>query len=474
MATAEPKILNFSSGNSNSPQKTFEQFLVHQKLGTKYIPELMLKLHEIYGDDCQIHVKRTFENLISCQAHQNFNFYVCEWCGNNIYHRIPCTSFFCDRCRTKLAARLKEKLLTYIWDIPHRFSVFTLPPEIQDLCQGWTSYILKRNKKQAIKFHLATDLIYKSVGETVKEYFSNKGLEVGFIMYPHTESTYDLSWFFHLNVLISTRGLRKSSKFTNFNKETNKRIFPNHQAIYQTVNTSYIDYDEIKKIYLKNLSKNFKVKIMSREGNPIHFEGKLYPKQISKNLFGYVRKLLFRSKHIEKSTTSSITLRRWNTTNERYESFDLSWENFYKRCIQHIPPKFTRTIRIYGLYSHANKKRYFLTPVIETIEKKIKCRVCGSNGRLMYSVSRGQFIKIDEIYFLMNLKKILCMLDMKDFDFLDHYSLKDGFYVIKAKKDRSRIGLECPIELYPINFTNEDDFGIERYKRDMEENYITF
>lgn len=466
MASAESNNLNFFS--PKTPQQTFQQFQDHQELKTKSIPELMLKLYNIYGDESLPHIKRTFNNLISCQHHRNFNFYSCEWCGEKIFHRIPCTSFFCDDCRRKLGERLKQRLLTYIWNIPHRFAVFTLPPEIQALCTGWSSYLFTKKK-----FNLATNLVYKSVNDSIKEYFLNKNLEVGFIIYPHTERTFDLTWFFHLNVLISTRGLRKSSKFTNFNKKTNKRILPNYQAKYQTIDTSFINYDEIKKIYLKHLSQNFKVKIKKNKGNPIHFEGKLYPKQISQHLFGYVRKLLLKSEHIEKSTPSSITLRRWNIKNKRYGSFTLSWKEFFERCIQHIPPKFTRTIRIYGLYSHANKKRYFLTPVVDHIEKQIKCRVCGCNARLMYSVSRGQIVKIEQYYLLFNFKKILFMLDMKDFDFrkfLEMYALKEGFYVMKAKKDQARIGLECPLELYPVNFTNEDDFGIEKYKREQLKN----
>ncbi|MBA7617549.1 hypothetical protein ES703_24864 [subsurface metagenome] len=510
MSTAEPKHqLQELSLENNSPQQTIPQVQKYQELKTKNIPELMLKLHNIYGDDNLSYVNRTFENLISCQQHQSFNFYKCEWCGYPIYHRIPCTSFFCDICRKKIANRLKQKLLNYVWNVPHRFCVFTLPPEIQEICSSWISslyniddeanferlrkyerkldrecsrlsfYItgntLYKYREEKLKKHykynffknnLATNLVYKSVNGAIQEYFDRRNLEVGFIMYPHTESTFDLTWFFHLNVLISTRGLRKSSKFTNFNKETNQRILPNHQAKYQTINTDFIDYDDIKQIYLKHLSRNFKVKIKKNKGNPIHFEGKLYPKQISKNLVGYCRKLLLKSEHIEKSNLSSITLRRWNTKNKRYESFNLSWNEFYNRCIQHIPPKFTRTIRIYGLYSHANKKRYFLTPVIKYIEKEIKCRECGSKGRLMFSVSRGQLVKIEEYYLYFNFKKILFMLDMKDFDigdFLNLYALKDGYYVIKAKKDQARIGLACPIELYPVNFTNDDEFGIERY-----------
>lgn len=439
--------------------QTFKQVEQYQELQIKNPSELMLKLFNIYGNDNLPYVKRTFENLMACQQHKNFNFFKCDWCGAPIWKRIPCTSFFCDKCRKILANRLKEKLLTYIWNIPHRFAVFTLPPEIQDICKGWASFIF--NKKG---FNLATNLIYKSVGETIKEYFAKRDLEVGFIMYPHTESTFDLSWFFHLNVLISTRGLKKSSKFTNYNKKTNTRIIPSFQARYQTYNTYFIDYDEIKEIYLKKLSKNFKTKIKEQEGNPIHFEGKLYPKQISQNLFGYVRKLLLKEKHIIKTTASTITLKRWNKKEKRYKEFTLSWKEFYDRAIQHIPPKFMRTIRLWGSYCQSNKKRYFLEAVTTETEKKLSCKLCGASATLMYSIHRGQLIKIEEYYLLRNFKKFCCMLDMIDFNFkqfLEMYQLKDGFYVKKAKTTQA---LECPIELYPINFTNEDDLGIEKYK----------
>lgn len=462
MASAEPRNLNFSSIPA-TPQQTFKQVQQHQEVKTKYIPELLLKLYNIYGDNNLSHQRRTFENLISCQRQQNFNFYNCERCFSPHFHRIPCTSFFCDTCRKILANRLKQKLLTYIWNTNHRFCVFTLPPEIQEICKGWTSYLFINNK-----FTLATNLVYKSVSDTIKEYFAKRNKEVGFIIYPHTEHTFNLDWFFHLNILISTRGLRKSSKFTNFDKKTNKRILPNYQAKYQTLETFFIDYDAIKEIYLKHLSRNFKVKIKRNAGNPIHFGEELKPKAISNNLFGYVRKLLLKSKHIKNIDNSTITLKRWNTKNKRYESFNLSHKQFYNRCVQHIPPKFMRTIRLYGLYSQANKKRYFLTPVIEYIEKQIKCSECGSNLRLMYSVSRGQIVKIDEYYLCNNFKKILLMLDMKDFDigdFFNLYTLKEGFYILKAKKDEARIGIECPLEFYPVKFSNEDDFGIEKYKK---------
>ncbi|GAI50875.1 unnamed protein product [marine sediment metagenome] len=88
----------------------------------------------------------------------------------------------------------------------------------------------------------------------------------------------------------------------------------------------------------------------------------------------------------------------------------------------------------------------------------------------MYAVSRGQIVKIEEYYLMFNFKKLLLMLDMRDFDFrkfLEMYVLKKGFYVLKAKKDQARIGLACPLDLYPIKFTNEDDLGIEKYQNEQ-------
>ncbi|GAI38414.1 unnamed protein product, partial [marine sediment metagenome] len=50
MATSEPRNLNLSS-LSATPQQTFKQVQQHQEVKTKLIPELMLKLYNLYGDD---------------------------------------------------------------------------------------------------------------------------------------------------------------------------------------------------------------------------------------------------------------------------------------------------------------------------------------------------------------------------------------------------------------------------------------
>lgn len=286
----------------------------------------------------------------------------CSYCHKRHFYKTPCNSFFCRECRNYLTSRIKRNAKKYLWSCNHFYITFTLPPEIQELVNSWDKIkekIIKISKKNMYseKRIYYTDLVYKSVSEALKKYLKKHKIETGFIALPHSYGSENLNWFFHLNILISSKGFNKNNKIIDYQ----------------------INFNELRSIYKKQLHKNFKVFI--KDTPQVKFakkKGSIYIsyKKSIRVLLDYFRHIPLAMHNIKKIEKGGIVYQTYKQKQNHKKPNYSSLIDFYNLVMQHIPPHNFRTVRAYGLYSnhHKRDRKYPINPPKPL--KSLKCGEC--------------------------------------------------------------------------------------------------
>lgn len=361
-------------------------------------------------------------------------------CKTRHFYRTPCNSFFCEPCKKYLNARIKRNAKKYLWNCNHFFATFTLPPEIQRLVTSWDKvYKIKISKKKikspeefkdkyifSEKKIYFVDLVYKAVNSTIKIYCKKYNILSGYIILPHSYGSNNLNWFFHPNVLISSKGFRinPDKKYLNF-----RFIFGDDYSLFNKRIIDYrFNYNELRTIYEQQLKKVFEVNYI-KDTPQIKFADKRikgirkktiyisYKKSI-KIILDYFRNIPINMKNIIDLSMGRVT----------YQTFKARIPNripmidFLNLIMQHIPPYNFRTLRAYDLYSNHNKMSHRYPKSPPKPIKNLECDMCNTEINKDDFVARIQAgnviwinpLKIDNASkYWLSQKSIL---DLKDLD----------------------------------------------------------
>ena len=323
-----------------------------------------------------------FCRMNHCKHNEYYFISVCPKCTKLHYNKLPCNSFFCDDCHTYLVNRAKSSLAEYLWNVNHRFVIFTTPPQVRDNLR-WDNM----------------HWFYKVVHRTMKQYFShyyhNRKVQVGMIAYLHSYGSIDLNWKPHLNIMWSCKGFLERKGETHL------------------VNTGYVDYIKLRKIYKANLEYYFKVKL---EKEPvIYFDDVqdkkdrtlgLPPQKIINKLLAYFKKLPFTDKResgvksniISVDNLGNITWTTYKRKQKRLPPITSPPTLFYNRIMQHIPPKNFRNVRLWSCYQYQHHLRKMIKPLKEsTTVKPQTCLDCKLELVPVMIVANNiiRFIKLD-------------------------------------------------------------------------------
>ena len=294
-------------------------------------------------------------SLLACSTPKlGTDLYKCPDCDKEqlVYH--SCRNRFCPTCGYLDTLKWSESILSKMVDKPHHHVVVMLPEAFR--------YLAKANRK------LIYTMLMKSASEAFKEWFMAKWkIEPGIMVVLHTFGD-DKKYHVHVHMIITAGGI---------NKQTGK---------YKEIDTKkwFVDYswfcnNKFRPIFEKQLKRSYKNgKLQHNFSAKDEFEAFL-EKQNNKKWRMHIEEPLSNTEHIVKYIgryTKRACLSEYKITNieGEYISFECKdyknstdkknpkiqelkfhYSEFFPRLLQHVPEKYFRTVRYYGLYHHMDK-----------------------------------------------------------------------------------------------------------------------
>ncbi len=233
-------------------------------------------------------------------------------------------------------------------DIPHRHIVMTLPHQLNGL--------IKKNKEKLLS------VLMRVSADTFKDWMGHKHkIKPGIISVLHTfGETKD--YHVHSHMIVSWGGIDKQT------------------SALKPIDGEYVNYDFLKtKFRCKfedeltamfdngTLAHDFKtrgelllfIKRINKKKWIIHLEPPMkIPTQVVRYIGRYSKRACLSEYKITKMEGENISFRHKDyktkdSNNKPVElEINLNYRDFFPRLLQHVPPKYFRVVRYYGLYSN--------------------------------------------------------------------------------------------------------------------------
>lgn len=310
----------------------------------------MNTLQEIFSDHFDtvafsgINIRSSvFENvskMVSCGDFNNgFKLYGCESCGK--FHKVAftCKSRFCTSCGNQYSKIRSTKMSFKLIHTTHRHCVFTIPEELR------VYFRMNRNLLNCL-FHSVRDVILRMFSKMSK----SENFTPGFVCVLHTFGR-SLQWNPHIHVLLSEGATGNSTvwrKVKHFNYEFLRKSF-------QTVLLNALEK------HIGSSFKKVKSSIYKNSQNGFYVYAKPMPKQSSVNdVIKYIGRYLGRpviaTSRIDNYDGENVTFHYNRHEDDLYVEETIPATEFIKRLIIHIPDKFFRMVRYYGVYAKKHKQ----------------------------------------------------------------------------------------------------------------------
>jgi len=342
-------------------------------------------------DHRDIHTEHFFRKN-DCIRNKYYSIFECVKCHTFHWAKLPCSSFFCEGCHEYLVKRAQSSLAGYLWNVRHRYLVFTTPPEIWNKLNWGTMHWFYKVVYKTLTYYF--NHYYKKNTTTNTTTGKSRKVSVGMMAVLHSYASKDLEWQPHMNVMITCRGFKQ-------------KVVKGEIKTF-AVNTSYINYDILRDIYKRNLEYYFNVTL--KHTPQIKADDKKYqekndrktgipPQRVISSLAQYFKKLPFRDKAKDKEKSDIITVDGvGNITWTNYKRKKLKLDpittppiKFYNLIMQHIPPKNFRNVRLWGCYQYNHHLRKAIPPLKKpTAEKERLCLVCQNPLELKGVVCAGE------------------------------------------------------------------------------------
>lgn len=277
--------------------------------------------------------------------------YACPECGEitKIYH--SCKNRFCPTCSWMDTVKWADRLKNQMMDLPHRHTVMTLPHKLNKL--------IKENNDKLLSALMRTS------ADTMKEWIREKhNLNPGVISVLHTFGE-TKEYHVHTHMIVSWGGI---------NKKDNS---------LQTIKGEYVNYDFLKNKFRRkfeneiitlynngNLIHNFLdrkdfrrfIKSLNTQKWIIHLEPPMQiPTEVIRYIGRYSKRACLSEYKITKMEGENIAFRYKDyKTKDRYKKpiereLELNYRDFFPRLLQHVPLRYFRLVRYYGVYANRCK-----------------------------------------------------------------------------------------------------------------------
>jgi len=340
------------------------------------------------------------------------NIYACPDCGelSSIYH--SCKNRFCPTCSWSATVKWAERIKNKMLKIKHRHIVCTLPHSLHPL--------IKDND------NLLLSCLMRASAATFKDWFENRHrLKIGVILVLHTYGE-KKDYHPHSHMIVSWGGVDiKSGKLIEIESE-----YVNYKFMQKKFRCKFEDeliclYDEGKlQHHLMDRKQFLKfIKDINKNDWILHLEPAIEtPVEVIRYIGRYSKRACLSEYKITNIEGEYISFKYKDNRDKdkdgkpKVKILRLHFREFFPRLLQHVPAKYFRIVRYYGLYSNHGKlnKDYFYSEpepkdVAQPQIKMLYCEYCKTEKILIqvYFDTRTKKERRIETFIKMNeLKKI--------------------------------------------------------------------
>lgn len=277
--------------------------------------------------------------------------YVCKECGEitKVYH--SCKNRFCPTCSWQDTLEWAERMKNQMLDLPHRHIVMTLPHGLNGL--------IKKNRKELL------NLLLRSASDTFKDWMLHKhNLQPGIISVLHTFGE-TKEYHCHVHMIVSWGGIEQE---TGLLKEI-KGDYVKYKFLKQKFRAKYEDglielYDkgELQHDFENRESFLRFIKSVNAKRWILHLEPSMeIPTEVIRYIGRYSKRACISEYKITRMDGRTIAFKykdnKHKDINDKpiERELELDYEDFIPRLLQHVPLKYFRLVRYYGLYSNKGR-----------------------------------------------------------------------------------------------------------------------
>ena len=299
-----------------------------------------------YPEKMREHLLCEVSKMLSCgDLTLGFVAYICMECLEKVKIGFSCKSRFCNKCGKKYVSAWVEKQVKRILDVSHRHCVFTIPKEFR-VYFYWNRESLKDLQDMAYQVieEYANRVTSKNREKFDKKKRSKKGESIwqsGMIGVIHTFGR-DLSFNPHIHALVPEI------------KRKGNEIKELQYFEYEYLRKSW-QYKLIMYMIMKNPQKKREYGALFKaypDGFYVHAKPRM---KSARGCARYIGRYLARPAIAEYRIISydGLMVKFWyieHGTGNRVEA-NLTVEEFIGKLMMHIPPKYFKMVRRYGVYA---------------------------------------------------------------------------------------------------------------------------
>jgi hypothetical protein len=310
--------------------------------------------------------------------------YACPDCGEvtNVYH--SCKNRFCPTCSWKDTMKWAEKIKFRMLKIKHRHIVCTLPHSLHPL--------MKQNEQ------LLLGSLMRASAETFKEWFENKyRLKIGIILVLHTYGE-QKDYHPHVHMIVSWGGVEiKTGALKEVKDEyvNYKFLQKKFRCKFEDELVELNDQGKLEHDFANRQEFMSHLKQVNEKDWQLHLEPAINtPVEVIRYIARYSKRACL-SEHKITGMDGEFISFRYKDYRDRDENhkptekeLSLHYREFFPRLLQHVPAKYFRIVRYYGLYSnhgHIPEEYFYQETVSETNDTEtdpLYCPYCKKRKEL--------------------------------------------------------------------------------------------
>ncbi len=291
----------------------------------------------------------------------------CPHCGHSEYHNGSCHNACCPCCGSSVRLKWIEKQQDYVLDARYFHIVFTIPSELNPLCLYDPEFMY--------------NCLFDSVGQTLLAFSDDQkflGGMPGFYCALHTWGQ-KLDLHPHIHVIFCAGALTDSGEWVTPKRTTKdgrpflfpvKALAAKFRGEFMArlsehfLSGEVFDKRELNSIIHKSLNKKWNVEIRESTGDPSH---------VIEYLGRYVNRVAITESRIVSYENGIVTFKYKDYRDgNKIKTMELTAQEFLRRFMMHIPPRYFTTKRGYGFLSSGRKGS--LVPRLKELIKETKLK----------------------------------------------------------------------------------------------------